>query len=465
MDLLVIKKPSWIQAISLVQILLLFFYLALNITNIGESGGAALPLLVAFALISVAVLFIQGVCKTIVIHFPLLLFLLFIVWISLRVVIDLSDIQYLKQITIATTGGILLFFFIGIFSKQALGIINKTEVSLFSLKIVLLTFLTISFSIFSSFQSRLLERVDIFYIEGVEGGYQRPGNFLIIIFIIVSFALLSIASHKSTKIKFSLFIWLVIYSLSFIGALVSSQMFGSNTATANLAAIYLITFVLSLFSFNKKVRLGFLSDKIGSLFSKGVIIKLIKYSFVSIITIFVIALIGIQVTGFDVNKTRIFGFGSGDISSISSISSRSSIFKETGMDQLSYAPILGDMNVARIITGDAGSYLHNFLPNIMAELGLFGLLIVISIFLLAFSTLIINIKNNPKDNAGFQTFIANVWLLFVLLFLFIYANIAVDKSWVVLWFYIGFAVNMISTKNRVNEKINYLNLKKETQIE
>ena len=462
MNRLVIKKPSWIQAISLVQLLLLFFYLGLNIINIGESGGAALPLLVAFSLISVGVLFIQAMSKTIVIHFSLFFFLLFIVWIALKVVIDLSDIQYLKQITIATTGGILLFFFIGIFSKQALDVISKVKVSLFSVKVVLLIFLTISFSIFSSFQSRLLERTDIFYIEGVEGGYQRPGNFLIIIFIIVSFALLSIASHKSTKMKFSLFLWLMVYSLGFIAALVSSQMFGSNTATANLVAIYLITVVLSLFSFNKKVRLAFLSDKIGSLFSKGLIIKLIKYSFVSIITIFVIALIGIQVTGFDVNKTRVFGFGSGDISSIGS---RSSIFKETGLDQLSYAPILGDMNVARIITGDAGSYLHNFLPNVMSELGLFGLLIVIILFLLVFLNLIKNVKNNSKNDIGFQRFVTNVWLLFVLLFLFIYANFAVEKSWVVLWFYIGFAVNMISTNDRVNEKINYLNLKKETQIE
>ena len=76
MNRLVIKKPSWIQAISLVQLLLLFFYLGLNIINIGESGGAALPLLVAFALISVGVLFIQAMSKTIVIHFSLFFFLL-----------------------------------------------------------------------------------------------------------------------------------------------------------------------------------------------------------------------------------------------------------------------------------------------------------------------------------------------------------------------------------------------------
>ena len=391
MNRIIIKKPNWIQVLSLAQILLLFFYLALNIINVGESGGAALPFLITFSLISVVVLFIQAINKTIAIHLSLFFFLLFIIWIALKVIIDLSDIQYLKQITISTTGGMLLFFFIGIFSRQALNIINKTKSSIFSLKILLLTFLATSFSIFFSLQSRLLERVDIFYIEGVDGGYQRPGNFLIIYFIIVSFAYFSVCSHKSTKTRIGLTFWLIVYSVGFIAVLVSSQMFGSNTATANLAAIYLITVVLSLLGFNKKFRLAFLDNKISSLFSKIVIIRIIKYSLLSMITISIITLIIIQFTGFDIYKTRIFGYGSGDMVSIDS---RSNIFRETGMDQLSYAPVLGNINVAKITTGDAGSYLHSFLPNIMSELGLFGLLMVIITLFLVFSTLIKKIKNN-----------------------------------------------------------------------
>lgn len=457
MNRLVIKKPSWLQIISLAQILLLLSYLALNIINIGESEGAGLLFLVTFVLLSPIILFIQFISKTIVIHPSLFFLLLFIVWLALRVMIDLSDIEYLKQVTIATTGGILLFFFIGIFSKQALENISKTNVSLLSTKIILLAFLAISFSIFYSLQARLLERVDIFFIEDVDGGYQRPGNFLIIAFIIVSFSYLSIISHQSVKGKVTLFFWLIIYSVGFITILISSQMFGSNTATANTAAIYLITVVLSSLSLNKKVRLAFLNNNIRSLFSKIFMINIVKYSLLLLSSIFIIAAIAIQLTGFDLNRARIFGFGTNNINSIDS---RSSIFKETAIEQLSYAPIFGDINVARIVTGDSGSYLHNFLPNIMSELGLFGLLIVIIILFLVFSTLIKNIKNNSKDVIGFRKFIFNLWLFFILSFLLIYANIAVNKSWVVIWFYIGFAVNMISITTETNKKFSHMYFKR-----
>ena len=446
MNRLVIRKPSWLQVVNLAQILLLLFYLSLNITNIGESSGTGLPLLVLFFILSVTVLFIQSINKNIVIRLHLFFFFLFVFWIALRVVIDLSDIQYLKQITIATTGGILLFFFIGTFSRQAIEIISKTKSSVFSLKIVLLTFFAISLSVFFSLKSRLLERVDMFYIEGVDGGYQRPGNFLIIIFIIVSFSCLSIASNPSTKAKTNLFFWLVIYSIGFIAALVSSQMFGSNTATANIMAIYLITIVLSMIGFNKKYRSAFLNAEATYFFSKRLIVNLLKYSFLSILATVIIALVIIQITNFDLDKTRIFGFGSGDNTSISS---RANIFKLTGLEQLSYAPILGNMNVAKLITKEEGSFLHYFALNIMAELGLLGLLIAIIIFTLVFYVLIKNIKNVSKDAIGFRDYMVYIWILFILLFLLIYANIAVEKSWVVIWFYVGFSVNAIYAKAKV----------------
>lgn len=453
MNRIVIQKPNILHIVSLIQVLLLFFYLALNIINIGESGGAALPLLAAFFLLSLVVFFIQAMTKTIVIHTYLLFFLLFILWLALRVVIDLSDIQYLKEITIGTTGGIMLFFIIGTLSKPAIDIISKTKESLFGIKIVLLGFLAISLLILYDFKARLLERVDIFYIEGVDGGYQRPGNFLIMIFIIASFSYLSTIIHKNTKKKFSLLIWIIVYSMGFSNILVSSQMIGSNAATVNIVAIYLITIVLSLLSFNKKIRLAFFNDKVSSLFSKRLISILFKYSFITIMVIFIIAFLVIQVTGFDLSRTRILGFGTGKTNSIDS---RSNIFKETGVDQLSYSPIFGDINVSKVVTGDTGLFLHNFLPNIMAELGLFGLLIVIIIFFLVFLNLIENIKNNSKDAVGLQNFIVNIWFFFTLLFLFIYANIAVSKSWIVIWFYIGFAVKAISIKIRVNKKPAYL---------
>ena len=164
-----------------------------------------------------------------------------------------------------------------------------------------------------------------------------------------------------------------------------------------------------------------------------------------LITVFII----LHVTDFDLSKTRIFGFGSGENSSLSS---RASIFKEEALDQLSYSPILGNANVAKITTGNSGEFLHNFIPNIIAELGLVGLLIITLILFSVFSILLKKIKNSSRDEKGFNKFIINMWLFFILLFLFFYANIAVEKSWAVIWFYIGFSVNVIYFKNRSSEK-------------
>ena len=363
---------------------------------------------------------------------------------ALRVIIDLSDIEYLKQIIIGTTGGILLFFTIGTFSKQALEVITKSKGSLFSIKILLLIFLIIGFLIFFNFQSRLLDRTDIFYIEGVEGEYQRPGNFLIMLFMMVSFIYVSFSSNENTKKKVSLIFWLTVYSSSFIITLVSSQMIGSNAATANLIAVYLITIVLSFLGFSKDIRQNFFFGKISLSVSKKLLKKIIKYSFVIIFFILFIVTVIVQSNKLDLQKTRIFGYGEGENTSVNT---RFEIIRDTGADQMSYAPILGNLNVAQLTTGEAGKTLHNFIPNIIAELGLVGLSIVLSLFFLLFSRLIKTIRNTVNAQIGFQSFITNLWIFFILVFIFLYANISVDKSWSVMWFYVGFAVNVIYVKS------------------
>ena len=443
MNSFVIRKVGWMQSVSLVEILLLFSYLTINIIGVGKSG-LALPLLAAFLVISFSTFFLQALKGYIFIRLHLYFFLLFVLWVALRVIIDLSDIEYLKQIIIGTTGGILLFFTIGTFSKQALEVITKSKGSLFSIKILLLIFLIIGFLIFFNFQSRLLDRTDIFYIEGVEGEYQRPGNFLIMLFMMVSFIYVSFSSNENTKKKVSLIFWLTVYSSSFIITLVSSQMIGSNAATANLIAVYLITIVLSFLGFSKDIRQNFFFGKISLSVSKKLLKKIIKYSFVIIFFILFIVTVIVQSNKLDLQKTRIFGYGEGENTSVNT---RFEIIRDTGADQMSYAPILGNLNVAQLTTGEAGKTLHNFIPNIIAELGLVGLSIVLSLFFLLFSRLIKTIRNTVNAQIGFQSFITNLWIFFILVFIFLYANISVDKSWSVMWFYVGFAVNVIYVKS------------------
>ena len=36
-------------------------------------------------------------------------------WLAIRITVDLSDMEYLRKITVATSGGILLFYMLGAF--------------------------------------------------------------------------------------------------------------------------------------------------------------------------------------------------------------------------------------------------------------------------------------------------------------------------------------------------------------
>jgi len=179
MNPFIFKKNSFNHLAYFIQILLLVVYLSLNIINVGQDG-TALPLLAGFVFFA-GYYFLLALLKyrlTIRKHF--FVFLLFVFWMSLRIIIDLQDLEHLKQITIATTGGVLLFFLIGTFVRKALdNTVFKGKIHYY--KLFLILYFIIGLSIFMSFKARLT-RLDIFYIEGVAGGYQRPGNFMIMLF-------------------------------------------------------------------------------------------------------------------------------------------------------------------------------------------------------------------------------------------------------------------------------------------
>lgn len=440
----IVKPEKMALFVSFLQLILLFGYLGLNIQNVGEMG-IALPLLAGFVGISGLLVFNQVIRLTLVLRLHLFVFWLLISWVSLRVIVDLGDMEHLKQLTVATTGGILLFFLIGSFARQALDKLNQAVSSRLYSKLLILLFALVSLAVFISFKGRLLDRPDIFYIEGVEGGYQRPGNFLIILFIMASFAYLALAAHPLTTGFLRFTIWLGIYTLGLVLALISSQMIGSNAATANLLAIYMMTSVISLLALSKRIRRKFNQGSLSLPLSKFTLKKLFVYSGVTLFVALFFAIIAIQITGFDLSKTRAFGFGSG---SNISVTSRFDILLETGAAQMGYAPILGNVNVAEISTGDAGRTLHNFIPNVMAELGLVGLILVLAILLYSFAVLIKKIKQAPTNPSGFGMAVINFWLVFVFIWLFLYANISVGKEWPVMWFYLGFAVSVFIFNKR-----------------
>jgi hypothetical protein len=434
------KKIESVKLISFIQTLLLMLYFSTNISNVGGMGSGLIFLLIFFAL-SFVLIFFQSIQHGLIMRVHLFVFLILVFWIGLRVIIDLGDVEYLKQITIATTSGIVLFFLMGSFFRITLNhLLSSPEKLRFSNNLFLL-FVVFMFCITFSFFGRL-ERSDIFLIEGINAGYQRSGNFLIINFIAFSFVYISFSSRGRNNFSL-LLIFAVIYSAGMFLNLISSQMIGSNAATANIFAIYLMTMVMSFLGSNKKNRAMFIEGKIAFPISKIVMRKGVKFSLYLMLGVVFIGVLFILISGFDINKTRILGFGAYENTSITS---RIDILKGTGMDQMGHSPIFGNVNVAYLTTGDAGIALHNFLPNIFSELGTVGLILIGLLFLCVFSCLIKNIKYSKSSEVGFVEYIVNSWLIAVLVFLFVYANFSVGKEWSVMWFYLGFAVSVFRIK-------------------
>ncbi|PJG60181.1 hypothetical protein CUC53_03475 [Aeromonas cavernicola] len=368
------------------------------------------------------------------IHFIIFSFL--IVWTSVRVTIDLGDMEYLKQITIATTGGMLLFYFLGAFLSITYqsSLVNNYNGGI--AQFVLTVFFILQIWTLYNFSHRL--HPHLFYLLNIDGSYQRAGDFLSISFIIFSYFYLAYIFTRIGRMvsKIAVVFWMFTYTVSTLMALVSSQLFGSNSATAVIIGVYLITFVMALIIPKKAMLLSYLRQQLVLPWRKQLIKQFgLMAIFVGGGSILLVVAI-ISATNFDITSLRLLGFGTG---TNSSLSSRVEILLETGVNQLGYAPILGNMNVAYITTGDSGLTLHSFFPYVMANLGLVGLTLVLMIF----TSIIFQLYYEARRGkyTGFISYKLNMvalYSMFIFIYILFFANIATGVSWSVLWFTLGF---------------------------
>ncbi|HGE6089857.1 TPA: hypothetical protein ACGG8D_003492, partial [Vibrio cholerae] len=91
------KKNKYLY-LEVIQLIALILYFHFNIINIGE-GGREIGLLVAFFIITIVMLFLRLFNEIMVIKIHLFVFFMLIIWISIRVITDKADLEFLKQIT------------------------------------------------------------------------------------------------------------------------------------------------------------------------------------------------------------------------------------------------------------------------------------------------------------------------------------------------------------------------------
>ncbi len=424
-------------------------------------GSLNLPYLGLFVVLG-GVLFLWrasvwgGVRQSILIRRSTLFLLLFFTYFIFRIVVDIDEIEKLKGNTFGTTGGIILFYIVGTLVAIVIGQHEKNAYKVknyykyFSLFFIgyLMMSCYLLLSIFFEMSSML--RMDIFLIELNEeasGHYQRPGNFLIISYLILITLYAQFISLRQTRRSLS---WIrltsfAVFSLFIIYTLISlfvAQMFGSNIAAVLIAGLAIIVVTILILLWSKSVR--------NYLTVVPITFKLLIFSKLSsrLIFFFVLGiaiLIGLIFTtggylDIDLTTINLVDFGSGTISSVSNRLDLLSNF----IIHFKYSPLFGNMNIDCLTTG-CGSYVHSVFASLLTHTGLLGFL------LFAFYLLLV-IKEVFKVNASLQDKIfitSNIYKLFtVLFFLAILALgvIGTFLTWSVLWFAFGLLLTAVQFK-------------------
>ena len=106
------------------------------------------------------------------------------------------------------------------------------------------------------------------------------------------------------------------YATSTIVALISSQMFGSNSATVVITGVFMLTLITLLLM--RKPRLRYLHGEGRLVFPLGkqVMRRLFVFGVIGVASFLILLALLVQVTDFDIMNTRILGYGSGISSSL-----------------------------------------------------------------------------------------------------------------------------------------------------
>lgn len=409
----------------------LSYYLFVNIKILG-AGSPALDILAFCISIGVFLIWLELLLKqSFFIKKSFFFLVLFFTYYIVNIVINKPD--ELKVLTFSTTGGIILFYILGallsinllylkekvLSSRQFLGFFN------FFYYLFSVIFIGLFLGTFLELMSNI--RTDLFLISDLDGMYQRPGAFLVISFFIYSFiTAFFLFINKNSKALVLLFFCL--YLMSIIGGMLLSQMIGSNNTLVNLAGLLFANIIFYiLINFTKiEKEIGYINLNLKKIFLSNLSNKLLGSILVSLFLVLILLTFIVNMLDIELEKFRIFGFDTGEISSVSSRLELWSNF----IIHFDYNPVFGNMAVDTLTTGK-GSYVHSFIGTLLTHLGLVG-------FSLFFIYIFIAIKEKLKIKRNF--YINNVFSLYSLVVfvgIFSIASFGTFITWLPIWFLLG----------------------------
>lgn len=379
---------------------------------------------------------------------------IYIAYYSFRCAVDLPDNNWWRRI-LGSDSGMAYYYFFGIAMSlplQSLVYPRFFSVGMYKLIgwlaviYILFTFLN-SMGLLAEAYSR--SRDDIFLLAEGDDSYQWPGDLLSIRFLIITTMLgawlVFFWNKKSLIFMLTRTMIVCVYIAQVAVCVFYAQILGSNKAALILGGCFFsILWLITLLVFRghpAKTSYGALDR------SSSISLREILKSFVGAMTVAIGIAVAIALffwaIGGDVpiEKFRIFGFESGEVSSIES---RIRLIQEEFVQQFGIAPIFGNAN-AELLQGGEGRYIHSIFFYALTHTGVLGLLLFF--MALTFSV------TEAKDSVH-RTDIVNryslekynvIRFLYNALFLLVFVGGVFSSSllWALFWFALGFLMSPV----------------------
>lgn len=425
-------------------LVLVSLFLSSNIQQLGK--GAGYQYLISAGILSI-ILFLLTKRFEIFVRYrkSLLILVIFLVYMVLNLVIDIQNIDRIKAYTIGTSGGVIFAVVLGlilsfVISDFYLNMVKNRKLAYFS-SILIIGYLCLLLWLFvESYQTHLANvRVDLFLISDPDAGYQRAGNFIFMQIMLAGALVALLCLLQKTVNVFFIFMAVVIFTLISVVGMLLSQIIGSNSGFATTVGFLLLLLSYVYISRARVFREG--QFRIGHyyLIFGWLGKKVFAGAAVVSVILFGAAVVLVNFLSFDVSNLRIFGFGSG---SISSITSRIEIFRNNFIEQFSYSPFFGNTQVELLTSGE-GKYLHSLL-SILTHLGLVGFLVFSALLIQMY----LEITKHKFNSYNLYTDVRySLFRLFSMVLVLGAALLTVFYTWMSLWFAIGlFGVALGSSK-------------------
>jgi hypothetical protein len=426
--------PHFRLLIAFATLVSISSFLFLNIQQMGAGRGYAL-IAISVVLSVIVLLASRKLRAQISFRYPHLFILFFISYFLGNLIITSLDFNIVRANSVGTDSGVIFFTVLGLLVSMALSsLINmqsdprsKSLVNYGTL-IFILSSVIWQLLIFENYHSSI--RDDLFLIANDGGLYQRPANFMLMQGLICSSLVISTSVYNQQKDRM-----ISLASASGCGvflllAALTAQIIGSNSGLVSSLCLLILLVGVTYVSFDQKFVHGLRRVSLRGLLVGWLGLKVLKFTAASAVVGIILIILALRYFNVDPKQFRIFGFGSGEITSINS---RIEILTSNFEVHFAYSPVFGNAMVDTITTGE-GSYVHSLL-SILTHLGIVG-----AILFALFVTSMFKEFGTSRNTLTppFPTYHAykllRVLCLLMVLFL---ALISTFFTWAPLWFSFG----------------------------